>query len=570
MTRSSYKFAVALSAGFLAACGGGNDSTAPSRGPLPIISSVAPATGTVGTELAITGQNFRAGATVTVGTTNADSVDVSSATTVYARVPAGVTAGLSYTVTVKNSDGTSVQLASAFKAVAPVVTYVNGATQPSGNSGSTVIIEGSAFGDRQGTGKVVFSNGSGGQVTATIASAGDWTDGFIVTTVPAGAATGDLQVITATGSSVPLTFTVTSNAQFSPSTIAWTSTTALPIGVSGHDVAFASVKGTSSTTNVVYVTGGADSTLVPRADVRYAIVQSNGQLGAWTTTTPLPAGRAFHSSVVATPANSRVKGNGYIYVLGGIKDSLGTTITTVYRGAIANDGSVSSWSPIPDMPVARQSMGAVIFRGDIFLVGGAGTGNVPVATVYRARIDSLGNIGSWVSQAALPFPRAYHGVAQFGGYLYSFGGDSGTVSPFDANYTNNASKTNQVAFAKIDLRTNDLTAAGWTVNTSSLTKVVSKHTAVIAGGNVLISGGLYNGAASGSSEQSYAQINSDGTVGSFSGATGSHTISSSGGKNLFNHAAVSYVDASGAAHVLIVGGDDVNAPRHMRPESWFY
>ena len=145
-----------------------------------------------------------------------------------------------------------------------------------------------------------------------------------------------------------------------------------------------------------------------------------------------------------------------------------------------------------------------------------------------------------------------------------------TVSPFDANYTNNASKINQVAFAKIDLRTNDLTSAGWTVNASSLTKSVSKHTAVIAGGNVLISGGLYNGAATGSSEQSYAQINSDGTVGSFAGATGSHTINSAGGKNLFNHAAVSYVDASGAAHVLIVGGDDVNAPRHMRPESWFY
>ena len=105
---------------------------------------------------------------------------------------------------------------------------------------------------------------------------------------------------------------------------------------------------------------------------------------------------------------------------------------------------------------------------------------------------------------------------------------------------------------------------------SSLTKAVSKHTAVIAGGNVLITGGLYNAAATGSSEESYAQLNSDGSLGSFNGATGSHTIASAGGKNLFNHVAIAYVDAVGVAHVLVLGGDDVNAPGKKRKEVWFY
>ena len=63
----------------------------------------------------------------------------------------------------------------------------------------------------------------------------------------------------------------------------------------------------------------------------------------------------------------------------------------------------------------------------------------------------------------------------------------------------------------------------------------------------------------GSSEQSYAQINSDGSIGSFNGATGSHTISGAiGGYNFFNHSATYFADASGNPHVLILGGEDVN------------
>ena len=570
MTRYVRAVIGSLIAATLTACGGGSDSTAPAPGPAPSISTVAPSRGTVGTELTITGLNFRTGATVNVGTTRADSITVASATTIYARVPAGVTAGQSYPVSVKNSDGSTFQLAAAFTAVAPTLSYVNGATQPSGNSGSTVIIEGSAFGDMQGTGKVLFSNGTGGTLEAVIASAADWTDTFIITSVPSGAATGDVKVMTATGSSNALTFTIVSNAAFSPSTIAWSSTAALPVGLSGHDAQFALVKGASVTSNVVYVTGGADSTLSPRAGVLYSVVQSSGQLGAWVSTTAMPGARAFHASVVATPANSRVKGVGYIYVLGGIATSTGAPVTSIYRGTLAQDGSVSSWSLVGDLPAALQSLGAVIFRGDIFIGGGATTGNAPVATVYRARIDSLGTLGTWQAQAALPYARAYHGFAQFGGYLYSVGGDSGAVAPFDGNYTSNGSKLNQVAYAKIDLRSNNLTTAGWVVNASSLSKAVSKHTAVVAGADILVSAGLYNGAANGSSEQAYAQINSDGTVGSFAGATGAHTITSAGGKDLFNHAAVSYIDANGVAHVVVIGGDDVNAPGKMRAESWYY
>lgn len=567
--RSLRGMSFALAAGWLLACS--KDSTSPTQGPAPTLASVSPATGTVGTELALTGTAFRAGAAVLLDSAAADSVQVTNSTTAYALVPTGVKVGHAYAVTVRNSDGTSATLTGRFTPVVPALQYVDGATKPSGNTGSTVILEGQAFGDRQGAGEVLFSNGTGGTIAAVIASPSDWTNTFIVTTVPSGAASGDVVVQTGTGTSNALSFTLTSNATFSPSTISWTATTSLPVGLSGHSAAFAVVGG-ASPNNLVYVTGGADSTYVPRTDVYYATIQADGTLSTWTTTVALPGAVAFHASVVATPGNSRIKGAGFMYVLGGATDAAGTPSATIYRGALDSlTGAVTGWATLTTtLPAPVHSLGAVIFRGDLYIAGGATTGNAPVAGVYRARIDSTGALGPWQTEPALPFGRAYHGFGQFGGFLYAFGGDSAAVTPNDSNYTTNGTKLSQVVYSRINLRTGDLVGTTWTVNASGMTKAANKHTAVFAGGTVLITAGLYNGAATGSTEETYAQINADGTVGSFNGATGSHTISSAGGANLFNHAALGYVDANGVAHVLILGGDAVNAPGKKRSEVWFY
>ncbi|HUF28294.1 MAG TPA: IPT/TIG domain-containing protein [Gemmatimonadaceae bacterium] len=556
--------------GVLAACGGSTGGgTAP--GPVPSITGVSPSQGTVGTELTISGTNFRSGAAVRVGSYTSSAVDVAGPTTIYASVPSGVTAGQIYDVIVLNSDGTDARRTAAFTAVAPTLLYVNGATKPSGNVGNTVILEGIAFGDQQGPGQVLFSDGAGGTIAATIADpAADWTDGFILTTVPSGAATGDVLVQTGTGTSNALPFTVTANAQFSPSTIAWTSTTPLPVGLSGHRATFAAVQGAGASSNIVYVTGGAANDYAPRTDVSYSVIQADGHLAAWASTAPLPAALAFHAAVAATPANSRVKGTGYIYVLGGASDAAGTPTSAIYRGTLAEDGSITSWTNAGQLPAAAHSLGAALFRGDLYIVGGSGSANTPVSTVYRARLDSLGALGSWQQQLDLPAGRTYHGVLQFGGHLYAFGGETAAVTPNDANYTNNDSKLADIAYARISLRTGDLATSGWVVNSSNLFKATSKHTAVAVGGNVLVTAGLYNAANTGSTEESYAQFNSDGSVGSFNGATGSRTIVSAGGQNLFNHAAIAYVDANGVAHVLVLGGDDVNAPGQKRAEIWFY
>jgi hypothetical protein len=59
-------------------------------------------------------------------------------------------------------------------------------------------------------------------------------------------------------------------------------------------------------------------------------------------------------------------------------------------------------------------------------------------------------------------------------------------------------------------------------------------------------------------------------VGTFNGATGSNTLLSQGGANLFNQAAISYIDGGGVAHVMVLGGDNVNTPGSKRNTVLFY
>src|SRR5215207_7095807 len=66
----------------------------------------------------------------------------------------------------------------------PVITQVNGVTEPLGLVGMTVIIEGASLGD-SARGKVYFRGTGGARIQAAAARA-DWTDAFIITTVPQG------------------------------------------------------------------------------------------------------------------------------------------------------------------------------------------------------------------------------------------------------------------------------------------------------------------------------------------------------------------------------------------------
>jgi hypothetical protein len=551
---------------FMPGCKKDDDKVLP--GSIPAIVSVTPGEGAVSTELTLTGTNFMTGAAVYVGNNSCIHVEVASPTIIYARVPSGIPANTLLPLKVKNPGGGEAVLSNAFMAIEPVLSFVNSATRPSGNTGSTVILEGKAFGDLKGQGEVLFSDGAGGTIAATIASAEDWTDEFIVTTVPTGAQDGPVFVRTEIGESNEMPFKITAAATFSPSTINWTQTTPLPLAVSGHRaLSFQIENNDGIASQYVFVSGGRDSDARASDQMISGIISADGTISSWTALSSLPSPRSYHASVAATPFNSRVDGSGYIFVLGGINDE-NEAVSGVYVAALNNDGTLKGWSNARPLPQPMYSVGAVIFRSAIYVAGGASAGNNPVSSVYKARIKEDGELEDWESLPGLPAGIACHGFVSFGGFLYTVGGETGTVEP-DAGKQN--AGTTQIFYSRINLRTGEI--GEWLENPNSIGKERSKHSTLVLGGNIFISSGLYSGLGAnvgGSSENAYANINSDGTIGTFNGATGSNTLFSAGGSNLFNQSGVSYIDADGVAHVMILGGARVGSPATKLDKVLFY
>ncbi len=554
----------------VSACGDDGESLTDPEGQQPTLTAVAPDSGNAGTRVEITGSQFEAGASVSFDDLAADSVEFVDASTLLAFAPEGLTVGTLYDVEVTNPGGKSSSLADGYKAVEPALLVVNGVSRPSGNAGSTVILEGKAFGDLVSLGQVFFTDGTGQPLEATVSSPENWTDEFVVTTVPSGTAEeGPLWIETPNGATDSVTFRVLSAASFSPSLINWTATTSLPSPAQGLGSGFLSLETGPAPGNLVFVTGGADGAVAPMSSVHYSEIDASGNFSAWTPAESLPAERAFHGMVVATPFNARVDtlDGGHLYVVGGI-DAAGAPVTTVYHSTVGLDRTTSAWSAETPLPQPLHSMGVVVFRSWLYVVGGATTGDEPVTTVYRAKLAEDGSIGPWESQPDLPAARSYVAVRQAAGVVYVLGGESAAVTPGDA--TDTATKSIEVLYNRLDLRTAEFTGSTWSVNPNDLIKAQAKHSAVVAGGWVLASGGLYNGASTSSTEHAYASINSDATLGSFNGATGSQTIVSAGGVPFFNHAAVAYVDGAGEAHVVVLGGADVNNPATTLDGVWIY
>jgi hypothetical protein len=433
--------------------------------------------------------------------------------------------------------------------------------------GSTVVLRGAGFGDTQGVGQVFFTPSGGGVPREpTIANPGDWTSTGIATTVPAGASGATFITVRTNGvTSGAVLFTVTPAVTFNAAAVTWAAGPNLLSAVSGAGVAFAQLQ----SGGYVYAVGGAGAGGTPVKTVSYATVGPTGTIGPWTSATDLLVPLAFSAAVAATQSNSAMATDGFLYVLGGATDAAGTPVATVYRAPFNANGSVGAWTSITALPAPLRSIGAVVQYGSLYVVGGAASGNTPVATVYRSPIQPAGVNPplTWTLQTtSLPAARARFGFGAFGLYLYVVGGESGTLAPNDT--ASGASRTSTVYFAKLNPSKGDV-ATSWTA-TTVLATARSAETAVFGAGNMLITGGLYTGASTPTSEESYAALNADGTTGSFATASPAASIFSRCGCNLFNHGATAYVGGDGSFHVLVVGGDNVNAPGTRRLETFIY
>jgi hypothetical protein len=164
------------------------------------------------------------------------------------------------------------------------------------------------------------------------------------------------------------------------------------------------------------------------------------------------------------------------------------------------------------MVTASKTTSAVIFHGRIYVAGGNDSTGTPVAKVYSAKIGADGTLAAWQTLSDLPVALAYHQLATSGGYLYVLGGTTVAVDP--VSNAQSASAQANIYLEAINIRNGGLSSLTWNTNATAMGKAREKFTAVAAGSYLLVSGGLYNGASTGSSEQSYAAINADGSIGS--------------------------------------------------------
>lgn len=471
----------------------------------------------------------------------------------------------------------------------PVVTAINSGIAGSGTVNSLFVLEGSGFGTITAATagySVDFKDATTGAVvaSATVNYATDWTDAFIKATVPTtGLTAGTTYKVTVTtpgGTSTAVDFLVVASVAFSPSTIAWAPSAALPVAMQGFPTVTASFTNVSSISRTYMYTFGGNTATTTSASgktlnvstVNHSLLNTAPTSGTntpgpttWAATTALPEVRGFSAAIFANKYNSKFSGKPYgsVYVIGGL-DASGAATATVYQAAVNANGTLAAWSTLTTTPLpqALYAHSAVIVRNRVYVAGGNDASGNPVKTVYSASISSDGTLGAWAQLGDLPEARAYHNLISVAGYMYVIGGVNAPDDPI--SNTLSAATVGTIHSAQISLLDGSLVvpagaASPWAA-TTSLGKNREKFTATVVGSNILVSGGLYNGDSSGSSEQSYSTINSDGTLGPFGGATGSNTISgTAGGYNFYNHANAYFVDTNSMPHVVVLGGTDVNS-----------
>jgi len=162
----------------------------------------------------------------------------------------------------------------------------------------------------------------------------------------------------------------------------------------------------------LYVIGGDDNSGGANflSDVQYAPINSNGTLGSWQFATSLPSpGRATHTTVAS---------NGYIYVIGGSTPT--ARISDVVYAPINNDGSLGSWAPATNLPAVRDSHTSVIYNGFLYVIGGNG-GSGFLSDIRYTQINNggSGTLGSWSNATNLPSTALYHATVVYNGFMYN-------------------------------------------------------------------------------------------------------------------------------------------------------
>jgi len=244
---------------------------------------------------------------------------------------------------------------------------------------------------------------------------------------------------------------------------------------------------------------------------------NSGELQQWQATTALPNPRWFAASTIA---------NGYMYVIGGAQSS-GSPRNTVYYAKVNSDGTIGSWDTSVALPDTLQAHTAVATNGYIYAMGG--NNGSATDTVYYAKLYSDGTTSNWRTTSAFGVGSFWHRAVATNGYIYAMGGFSGSTT------------YNDVVYAKVN---NDGTLSQWE-SANDLPTTLHSGGAVAANGYLYMVGG-HTGATA--NRQVYsAKLNSDGSLGSWN---------STAGASLLPVGLAHFYSVVMNGYVYVIGGND--------------
>lgn len=190
---------------------------------------------------------------------------------------------------------------------------------------------------------------------------------------------------------------------YSPSTDTWST-------VAGMHTSRRWEAATTGADGRVYVFGGLnDAGTVLRSGEAY-----NPRTNAWTLLPKGPVAR-YGAAAVTLPG-------GRILVIGGAVDSQGQVLT---RRVDRYDPVTRTWTRRADMPGVRFLLGAALGAdGRVYAVGGIGRrGAIKTVVAYSPRTNS------WTQAPAMSGSRSQLGVTVAGGDIYAIGGCGSGFSP---------------------------------------------------------------------------------------------------------------------------------------------
>ena len=143
------------------------------------------------------------------------------------------------------------------------------------------------------------------------------------------------------------------------------------------------------TKNRVHLLGGyvngANSSVVLNAPIN-----PDGTLGAWTTGASLPSA-VYHSQAIVTKNR--------VYLLGGLVRAAYSS--TVYTAPINTDGTLGAWTTTTSLPETVANSQAIVTKTQVYLLGGYINGRWS-SSVYTAPINPDGTLGAWTTTTSLP------------------------------------------------------------------------------------------------------------------------------------------------------------------------